>query len=125
MGPPPCVCKYSRYLDIQCASIGAMRLRGNLPEMDSHTLAHEVFLRESKDAMLSWQEGKPAATEDGRRIHELLGPHTSRKEAIVFGFLNTYQFPGSRECSEPACNWVGEKDRDARFARWLFCDENG
>ncbi|MHC4561403.1 MAG: hypothetical protein ACYS8X_01370 [Planctomycetota bacterium] len=118
-GPPACVCKFTRYLAIQAASIGALKWRGDLPKMEERTsFLTGGFLAEAKAAFASWRDGRPAAGDIGKKLCALLGPITERKEAVVFGLLNIYELPGCREPSEQACDWLaatnGGTDWDAR-----------
>ena len=113
-GPPPCVCKFTRYLDIQAASIGALAWRGNLPPQDELTsFLAGGFLDQAKAALGSWRDDLPPTGDLAKRLQESLGPPTERKRAIVFGFLNIFELPGSRECSEAACDWLARRDDPA------------
>lgn len=124
-GPPPCVCKFTRYLDIQAASIGALAWRGNLPAQDELTsFLAGGFLDQAKAALGSWRDGLSPPGDLAERLHESLGSPTERKKAIVFGFLNIYELPGSRGCSEAACDWLARKDDSAQYhAARLFSDK--
>jgi len=118
-GPPACVCKFTRYLAIQAAGIGALKWRGDMPEPNERTaFLTGGFLDQAKAAFTAWRDGQPPAGEIAEKLHALLGPVTERKEAIVFGLLNIYELPGCRGYSEQACDWLATTntgtDWDAR-----------
>jgi hypothetical protein len=85
--PPPCVHRFTRYLDIQITSIGVLKWRGNLP-LDSVTKEKWMaFLDEAHDALTAWVNGAFPRGELAFRLHKALGKHTQRNRAIVRGFL--------------------------------------
>jgi hypothetical protein len=115
LSPPPCVCKYTRYLDIQATSIGALTWRGNLPVQDEHTsFITGRFLKQAIAGLESWRDGLPPGGDIAEQVHESLGIPTERKKAIVSTFLNIGTLTGSRECSEQACDWLGKKVQERR-----------
>ena len=106
-GPPACVCKFTRYLAIQAASVGALKWRGNMPQPDERTTSLAgSFLDQAKAAFAAWRDGQPPVGDIAEKLQSLLGSVTERKEAIVFGLLNIYELPGCRDCSEQACDWL-------------------
>lgn len=110
-GPPPCVYKYSRYLDIQVSSIGALKWRGNVPPKDDLVRSMDGPLHaEIRAALKSWAEGSPPAGDVARQMHEALGEPTDRKKAVMYGFLNIQGLPGQRDPNEPAFDWLGARD---------------
>ncbi len=76
---PPCMHRYTRYLDIRLASIGAVSWRGWVPPDDEepkHTAA--AFLDAAAAEVRGWLEGLPPTSPNGERIHRALGTPTDR-----------------------------------------------
>ena len=84
---PPCMHRFSRYLDLQIASIGALKLRGNLPPDTVPKAEWQAFREQAQAALQAWMDGTPPNDEWSRRIHASLGEPTEPKRAIVREFL--------------------------------------
>ncbi len=71
------------------------------------------FLKMATIELRRWRDELPAESDIGKRLRDSLGAYTERKTAIVFEFLNIYQFAGSRVCSEDAWQWLSENEAAA------------
>jgi hypothetical protein len=81
---PPCMHRYTRYLDIRLASIGALAWRGRVPpdnEEPKHRAA--AWLDYAAAQVRSWLEGLPPAGATGEAIHRALGAPTDRPQYIA------------------------------------------
>jgi len=85
--PPPCIHRFTRYLDIQITSIGVLKWRGNLPPDSVPKDKWMVFLDEVHNALTAWINGALPRGELAFRLHKALGKHTQRNRAIVRDFL--------------------------------------
>lgn len=113
---PPCMHRFSRHLDIQLASIGALKWRGNLPPDDVPKEKWLAFLDESKAALQAWLEDAPASGDLAIKVHEALGKATERGKAMVRDFL----LAESRG-SPGGWDWLEEKARkEGTKARFIF-----
>jgi hypothetical protein len=83
---PPCMHRFTRYLDVQITSIGALRWRGNLPPETAPRAAWQDFTDQARAALGAWADGAPAASKETRRIYAALGTPTELKRAIVRDF---------------------------------------
>jgi hypothetical protein len=86
---PPCMHRFTRYLDIQLTSIGALRWRGSLPPDAAPKAAWQAFLDQALAALRRWAEDMPLKardTETARRIYAVLGEPAEIKQAIVRDF---------------------------------------
>jgi hypothetical protein len=79
--------RYTRYLDIKIASIGALRWRGALPSDAGSKTRWEAFWRDAEDALRGWEEGEHRGTDIATELRELLGEPTEERRAIVRDFL--------------------------------------
>ncbi|MAF12854.1 hypothetical protein CMK11_20585 [Candidatus Poribacteria bacterium] len=84
---PPCMHRYTRYLDIKIASIGALRWRGALPPDEGSKARWESFWRDAEDALRSWVDGERRATDIATELYALLREPTDDRRAIVSDFL--------------------------------------
>ncbi len=98
---PACMHRFSRYMDIKLASIGALKWRGRLPPDDGSKEKWKTFREEATDALESWAEGALPAGELAVGLHDALGLPTMRSKAIVRAFL------------------LAEKTGCAAFYHWL------
>ena len=85
--PPPCVHRFTRYLDIQLASIGALRWRGNLPPNGVPVSRWEAYLGAARKALARWAQGQLPADPRAGVWHVALGEPDARKVAVVQDFL--------------------------------------
>jgi hypothetical protein len=85
---PPCHFRYSRYLDIKLASIGALLWRGQLPPDEDYPRTKAAgFLDAAAAAVREWADGKPAIDNMGKRIQFALGEANDRKVAMAREFF--------------------------------------
>jgi len=84
---PPCMHRFSRYLDVQITSIGALEWRGNLPPDTVPKAAYQTFRSQSIAALEGWVSAAPADGERARRIYAALGMSTELKRAVVRHYL--------------------------------------
>ena len=84
---PPCMHRYTRYVDIKIASIGALRWRGGLPTDEGSKARWEAFWPDAEEALRGWAEGEHAGTAIATELRELLGEPTADRRAIVRDFL--------------------------------------
>jgi len=84
---PPCMHRFSRYLDLQIASIGALKLRGNPPPDRIPRSEWQSWHDQARAALRAWAEGARPDDERARHIHATLGEPTEPKRAIVRDFL--------------------------------------
>ncbi len=84
---PPCMHRFSRYLDLQIASIGALKLRGSPPPDATPKAVWQAWRQHAQDALLAWAGGAQPGDERARHIHAILGEPTEPKRAIVRDFL--------------------------------------
>jgi len=84
---PPCQHRFTRYLDVQIASIGALQWRGHLPPDGLPKEAWETFREQAQGGLRTWAEGAPPPNGLPQRIHAALGPATELKRAVVQDFL--------------------------------------
>ena len=87
LSPPPCVHRFTRYLEIQLTSIGVLRWRGALPPNRAPVNEWEARLRETRKLLGSWMDGGPVGGATGLMFRALLGERTDAKAAIVEEFL--------------------------------------
>jgi hypothetical protein len=83
---PPCMHRFSRYLDVQITSIGTLTWRGNLPPDPVPTTVWRDFRRQADNALQAWVNASPPDGELARGIHTALGVPTEIKRAIVHDF---------------------------------------
>ena len=113
--PPPCVHRYTRYLDIQLASVGALTWRGNLPPNAVPLAGWQAFLEAARAGWESWLAGAPPPDDLAAAAHRALGMPTERKRAIVRGFLAADRLGG------PSFDWLQERARAGGYrARAAF-----
>jgi hypothetical protein len=96
---PPCMHRFSRYLDVQIASIGACKWRGNLPAETVPKAEWHAFTEQALAALNAWVNDTPAESAIGQPIYASLGEPTVLKRAIVrdfglFGFWDIGDGPG-------------------------------
>lgn len=84
---PPCMHRFSRYLDVQITSIGALKWRGNLPPDRVPKAAWQAFHEQAKEALEAWGDGLPPDGELAKRLHASLGEPTEQKQAMIHDFL--------------------------------------
>jgi len=91
---PPCMHRFSRYLDVQITSIGALKWRGNLPPEPTPKAEWQAFTAQAQAALKLWatnaQESTERAKPDSeteRRIYAALGVPTELKQSIVRDFV--------------------------------------
>jgi hypothetical protein len=91
---PPCMHRFSRYLDVQIASIGALKWRGNLPPDPTPKAGWQAFTAQAQAALKLWASSALESTEPtnpdsetGRRIYAALGAPTELKQSIVRDFV--------------------------------------
>ncbi|MBT3269709.1 hypothetical protein HN371_21370 [Candidatus Poribacteria bacterium] len=84
---PPCMHRYTRYLDIKIASIGALRWRGGLPADDGSKARWEAFWRDAEEALRGWVDGAAGPTDIASELYALLGEPTEERRAVVQEFL--------------------------------------
>ena len=84
---PPCMHRFSRYLDVQITSIGALKLRGNIPPDRIPKSEWQSWHEQTQAALQAWAEEAQADSERAWYIHTLLGEATEPKRAIVREFL--------------------------------------
>lgn len=94
---PPCMHRYTRYLDIQITSIGALKWRGTVPPSEDRAKYRAAdWLNQAADEVRAWVEGASPQSPVGRRIHEALGAPSDRKKALVGDFFNAERRGGWR-----------------------------
>jgi hypothetical protein len=96
---PPCMHRFSRYLDVQITSIGAYKWRGSLPPETVPKAEWHAFTKQAQAALNAWVNDAPASSEIGQRIYAALGEPAEPKQAIVrdfglFGFWGVGDGPG-------------------------------
>lgn len=88
---PPCHHRFQRYLEIQIASIGALKWRGKLPADDSSKERWQHFWGEAEPALDAWAGGVPAGdlpqSRVAARIYQALGEPSEEKRTIIREFL--------------------------------------
>jgi hypothetical protein len=91
---PPCMHRFSRYLDVQITSIGALKWRGNLPSDPTPKAEWQAFTAQAQAALKLWASSAPESTEPAnpdseieRRIYAALGVPTELKQSIVQDFV--------------------------------------
>ena len=85
----PCMHRFTRYLDLQITSIGALKWRGAVPDDDGSKERWSEFQERATAAVDAWLEGSPPEGELAEELHELLGEATEERKAIVRDFLLT------------------------------------
>ncbi len=114
--PPPCVHRFTRYMDIQISSIGALKWRGNLPPNDVPIEKWETFLDEAHIGLRAWVNGALPRGDFAIRLHRALGKPSGRTRAMVHDFLLS-------ENRGAASDWLGRKAREVgATARDIFMD---
>ncbi|MBD3182566.1 hypothetical protein GF312_09760 [Candidatus Poribacteria bacterium] len=106
---PPCIHRFTRYMDIQISSIGALKWRGNLPEDNLPVSKWENFIKECHNAINTWADGALPRGELAFNIHRILGKPNERNKAILFNFLLAENRGG--DCS---WKWLVEKNREIK-----------
>jgi len=86
LSQPPCMQRFQRYLDIQVASIGALKWRGVLPPDDASRARWQAFWDGATASLQAWLGGDPPGGEMAVELHESLGEPTERRKAIVRDF---------------------------------------
>jgi hypothetical protein len=84
---PPCMHRFSRYLDIQIASIGTLKLRRDLPPDSIPKETWLKFWAQADAGLTGWVNGTPPTTPIASKIHTALGQPSALKAAIVSDFL--------------------------------------
>jgi len=84
---PPCMHRFSRYLDIQIASIGALKLRANLPPDSIPKDTWRDFWTQADAGLDGWIKGSQPASPIATRLQTALGQPSALKAAIVSDFL--------------------------------------
>ena len=98
---PPCMHRFSRYLDVQITSIGALKWRGNLPPDTVSKAEWQAFTAQAQAALELWANDEfshdgqaathslQASAENGtaQRIYAALGVPTELKQSIVRDFV--------------------------------------
>lgn len=111
---PPCMHRYSRYLDIQLASIGVLKWRGYLPPDDIPKNRWQKFLDEANASIRTWLDGVSPKGEIAIILHKALGKITERSKTIVRDFL----LADSRGDPGVSWNWLvpkAQKDRTTAY----------
>lgn len=84
---PPCMHRYTRYLEVRAASIGALKWRGGLPPDPRPRSYWAALYSEASTAIDGWLAGAKPATPLGASIHEALGERDAAKSDMVHMFL--------------------------------------
>ena len=84
---PPCMHRFTRYMDIQLTSIGALKWRGVLPVDDVPKAAWQEYVDDALAALQDWVEGRPPKTKLASDLHGALGSPTEKGGAILRDFL--------------------------------------
>jgi hypothetical protein len=79
--------RFSRYLDVQLTSIGALKWRGSLPLDTVPREEWQAFTDQALAALSAWAKGTPATGKRARRIYAALGAPAERQQAIVRDFV--------------------------------------
>ncbi|MHC4481026.1 MAG: hypothetical protein ACYS1C_08695 [Planctomycetota bacterium] len=117
---PPCMHRFGRYMEIQIASIGALRWRGRLPREGGQKAHWQEFWDEVDAGLEGWLQGSPPATPLAERIQRNLGEPTERSKAVVHGFF----LAPPEESGFNAWRWLNEKGQEesavaaAAFPGW-------
>ena len=114
---PPCMHRFSRYLDIQITSIGTLRWRGNLPPDDLPKAQWQALLDEATGTLRAWVAGVPTSGELAAELYAALGKAIEPKKAILDDFFFPDWWPGM----ENSWDWLVSKARaDGTTACTLF-----
>ncbi len=84
---PPCMHRFTRYMDIQVTSIGALKWRGRLPSQAEPKTAAGTWLDTASAAVRAWAGGRAVEGQVAERIHGILGEPTEGSRAIARDFL--------------------------------------
>ena len=85
--PPPCIHRFTRYLDIQLTSIGALAWRKSLPPDTVPRAEWDAFLHDTRQSLLAWARGEPPDGDLAAPLYAVLGAPTPPKQAMVREFL--------------------------------------
>jgi hypothetical protein len=118
---PPCMHRFSRYLDIHLASIGALKWRGGSPQNEGEKERWQEFWEDADAAFEAWLDGSPPSSELGRAIHDAIGEATDRAKAVVRDFLLVA--PG--DSAFAAWRWLTETARERGFTAQAAFGRNG
>jgi hypothetical protein len=85
---PACMHRYTRYLDIKIASIGALSWRGNLPPDDEVPKGEAAaWLEKAAARVQAWLDADPAMDELAETVRRSLGKPTEQSRYVVQAFL--------------------------------------
>ena len=118
---PACMHRYTRYLDIKIASIGALSWRGNLPPDNEVPKAEAaVWLGKATDGVQAWLDTQPAMDELAETIRRSLGKPTERSRYVAQAFL----LAPKTDLGTVFCDWLcgrAEEERTTARYRYRLC----
>lgn len=114
--PPPCGHRFTRYLDIQITSIGALKWRGHLPPDDVPKARWQAFVDQARAALAAWLDGAPPSGATAIVLYEALGTPAARSRATVRTFLLAED-----RLNRAAWDWLmARAEKDGTTARAAF-----
>jgi len=103
LSQPPCMHRFSRYLDIQTASIGSLSWRGNLAMVNGGKASWHRFVDDATRGLEAWREGQPVTSFMSSLSLNQLAEPTAERRFIVGSFLLD-----ARSASESTWRWLVE-----------------
>ncbi len=97
---PPCMQRFSRYLDIRLTSIGALKWRGSVPADRSKKAEMVRCKKEATDALSGWASDAPPCNQLAEQLYAILGEATEQRKSVARNFCRLLSPP-----KDPDIGW--------------------